>query len=378
MTAAPGFTLAPAAATLAVVQGNSNTDTITVSGANGFSGNVTLSASGLPSGVTASFGTNPATGSSVLTLTATGTATVGGPTTVTITGTSGSLTATTTIALTVTAAPTFTLAPAAATLAVVQGNSNTDTITVTPANGFSGSVTLSASGLPSGVTASFGTNPATGSSVLTLTATGTATVGGPVTVTITGTSGSLTATTTVALTVNAGPTFVVGGSSSTLSIPAGATTGNTVPITVTPANGFTGLVDLGCASTPIAANSSPTCTLTPPSVTISGTAAQSSTLTIFTTASTSSRIEIRKLLWPSAGTALALLLFGIPRRRRNWPAMLGALALIVTFGVIGCGGKGGSSGGGNPGTTPGTYTVTVTGTSGNITGTVGTITLTVQ
>jgi hypothetical protein len=66
----------------------------------GFAGNVTLAASGLPSGVTATFGTNPTTGSSVLTLSATSTATTGAAT-VTVTGTSGSTTATTTIALAV-------------------------------------------------------------------------------------------------------------------------------------------------------------------------------------------------------------------------------------------------------------------------------------
>jgi len=106
-----------------------------------------------------------------------------------------------TVPITVTAATGFTLAPSPGALSVVQGGSITDTITIIPANGFTGSVTLSASNLPSGVTYSFGTNPATSSSVLTLTATGTATVGGPVPVTITGTSGSQTASTTIALTV---------------------------------------------------------------------------------------------------------------------------------------------------------------------------------
>jgi hypothetical protein len=376
----PGFTLSPSASTLAVAQGSSNTDTITVTGANGFAGSVTLSASGPLSGITASFGTNPATGSSALTLTAASTATVGGPVTVTITGTSGSLTASTTIALTVTAAPSFSLSPSAGTVSAAQGGSNTDTITVTAANGFTGSVTLSASGLPSGVTGSFGTNPATGSSALTLTAASTATVGGPVTVTITGTSGSLTASTTIALTVTAGPTFGVGGGGSTISVEPGATTGNAVPISVTPSNGFTGTVSLTCSITPAAASDPPTCTLTPSSVAITGTAAQSSTLTIVTTAATSAKSEIKGLLWPIAGTALALLGFGVPRRKRNWLATIGAFALVVAFGAIGCGGGngGGGGGGGNAGTTPGTYTVTVTGTSGTLTGTLGTVTLTVQ
>jgi hypothetical protein len=72
---------------------------------------------------------------------------------------------------------------------------------VTPSGGFTGSVTLSNSALPSGVTASFGTNPTTGSSVLTFTASSTATTGTS-TITVTGTSGTLTHTTTVSLTIS--------------------------------------------------------------------------------------------------------------------------------------------------------------------------------
>jgi subtilase family serine protease len=201
--ATASFTLSDSPSSLSVTQGSSGTSTITVTDVNGFTGSVTLAASGLPGGVTAAFGTNPTTGTSVLTLTASSTATTGAAT-VTITGTSGSLTATTTLALTVTATatPSFTLAASPASLSVTQGSSGTSTITVTDKNGFTGSVTLAASGLPSGVTAAFGTNPTTGTSVLTLTASATATTG-TATVTITGTSGSLTATTTVALTVNA-------------------------------------------------------------------------------------------------------------------------------------------------------------------------------
>jgi hypothetical protein len=105
----------------------------------------------------------------------------------------------------VSAASSFTLAPSASTLALTQGKTATDTITVTDVGGFTGSVTLSASGMPSGVTAAWGTNPTTGSSVLTLTASSSATTGTS-TVTITGTSGSVTASTTIALTVSAATT----------------------------------------------------------------------------------------------------------------------------------------------------------------------------
>ena len=99
-------------------------------------------------------------------------------------------------------APNFSLNASSGTVTVVQGKSGTSTINIVPVNGFSDSVTLSASGLPSGVTAGFRPNPATSSSTLTLTASATAATG-TVTVTITGVSGSLNRTTTLSLTVNA-------------------------------------------------------------------------------------------------------------------------------------------------------------------------------
>jgi len=97
--------------------------------------------------------------------------------------------------------PDFSLSANPNSVTITQGTSGTSTITVNDFNGFTGSVTLSASGLPSGVTAGFGTNPTTSTSLLTLTASGSATTG-TVTVTITGVSGALTHTTTVQLTVN--------------------------------------------------------------------------------------------------------------------------------------------------------------------------------
>jgi glucuronoarabinoxylan endo-1,4-beta-xylanase len=106
----------------------------------------------------------------------------------------------------------FTLSPSASTLSVTQGSSATDTVSVTPENGFSGSVSFTATGLPSGVAATFSPTSSTTSSVLTLAASSTATTGGPVTVTITGTSGSTTASTTISLTVTSGvctPTTIV-------------------------------------------------------------------------------------------------------------------------------------------------------------------------
>jgi hypothetical protein len=98
--------------------------------------------------------------------------------------------------------PNYTLSASPSSLSVTQGTSGSSTITVTPSGGFTGSVSLSTSALPSGVTASFGTNPTTGSSVLTFTASSTATTGTS-SITITGTSGTLSHTTSISLTIAA-------------------------------------------------------------------------------------------------------------------------------------------------------------------------------
>jgi hypothetical protein len=207
-TVTPSFTLASLPTSLAVTQGSNATDTVSVTPVNGFSGSVTLAASGLPSGVTASFATNPTTGSSVVTFAASSTAATG-TSTVTINGVSGSTKASTTVALTVNAKVTsgFSLSPSASSLSVKQGASGTDTIAVTDIGGFTGAVSFAATGLPSGVTASFSPASSTSSSVLTLAASSTA-AAGTYTVTVTGTSGSTTASTSFTLTVT-----TAGGSS---------------------------------------------------------------------------------------------------------------------------------------------------------------------
>ncbi len=235
-----GFTLTANPAGLSIVHGRQGTSTISITPANGFSGSVTLSAAGLPSGVTAAFSPNPATTTSTLTLTASATVATG-TATVTITGTSGSLTRTTTLSVSVNGTPNFTLSTSPARVSIVQGGQGTSTISITQANGFSGSVTLSAAGLPSGVTAAFSPNPATTTSTLTLTASATAATG-TATVTITGTSGSLTRTTTLSVSVNGTPNFTLSTSPASVTIVQGRQ--GTSTISITPANGFSGSVTL--------------------------------------------------------------------------------------------------------------------------------------
>ena len=183
--------------------------------------------------------------------------------------------------------------------------------------------------------------------------------------------------------------FMIGGSA--VSVAAGATTGNTSIITVTPAGGFTGSVTLTAAVT-----SSPNGAIVPPtfsfgstgSVTITGPDAATATLTIATTAASSlpciSFNDTRHgAPWCAGGGAVlaCVLLFGIPARRRKWRAMLGMAALLVTLagGLGACGSLRtiACPASSMAGTTPGAYTVTVTGASGAIAAT-GTVALTVQ
>ncbi len=176
------------------------------------------------------------------------------------------------------------------------------------------------------------------------------------------------------------------GGTTSLTVTPGATTGNAGTIRVVGTNGFSGVVNLTCSVTSklTSVSDMPTCSLNPTSVTISGAAAQTSTLTVNTTAASNAENQKRNLFWPSAsGATFALvLLFARPRKRKDGVAIIGLLLLSVSTGLIACGGgssgSSGGGGGGNTGTTPGAYTITVTGTSGSVSATVGTIALTVQ
>jgi uncharacterized membrane protein len=238
----PSFTLSSSQSTLSVSQGNSATPTITVNPLYGFTGNVDLQVSGLPSGLTASFGTNPTSATSVLTLTASSTA---GPWSgfITVTGTSGSLTASVRLYVTL-VAPTFTISTSNS-LSVGQGTTNNVWVNVLPQNGFTGNVTLSVSGLPSGVTAFFTPNPVSSSGEMTIVASNNAPVGSA-TVTITGTSGSISATTTMTLTVQF-PSFTL-SSSTSISLGQGSQATNWVY--VNSQYGFNGAVTLSASGLP--------------------------------------------------------------------------------------------------------------------------------
>ena len=245
---APGFTLAATPTTLTIIHGNSATSAIAIIPRGGFSGNVTLKVTGLPSGVTAAFSPNPATANSTLTMTVNATA-APATATLTITGTSGKLTNSTTLGLTITAGnPAFTLSAAPSAVTIQQGvGSGTSTVNVTPEDGFSGKVSFVVSGLPKGVTASFSPNPTASSSAVTFTASSAAKKG-TATVTITGTSVGLSASTTISLTVTPLGNFSLKATPKTLTIERGNSA--SVTISVIPNDGFNQNVTLSTNGLP--------------------------------------------------------------------------------------------------------------------------------
>jgi hypothetical protein len=101
--------------------------------------------------------------------------------------------------------PDFALSASPTTVSVAQGGTKTTTISTTVSGGFNSAVSLSASGLPSGVTAAFSpasiAAPGSGSSTLTFTASSTAATG-TFNVTINASGGGTSHSTTVALTVS--------------------------------------------------------------------------------------------------------------------------------------------------------------------------------
>ena len=180
--------------------------------------------------------------------------------------------------------PTVTVAPSPSS--ITTGESTMVTVTVNGSPTPTGSVTLK-----SGTYTSAAATLSSGSAVITVAGSALAVATDTLTATYTPdtTSASIynSATGTGSVTVaTAAPTFALSNSGN-ITFTGGAKTGNTAAITVTPADGFTGAVDLACAVTtaPAGAASQPTCAV-PSSVTISGTTAQNATLTVSSATST--------------------------------------------------------------------------------------------
>jgi len=253
------FSLSASPSSVTVAQGSSGNSTITSTVTGGFNSPISLSATGQPTGVTVSFNPSVITGAGTSTMTMTvGASVTTGSYSITVTGTGGGQTHTTTVTLVVTAtsSPNFSISASPSSQTVTAGNGTSYTATVTPSGGFTGSVTFSASGLPSGANATFSPNPVSGgsgNSTMSVT-TSSSTPAGTYTLTITGASGGIAHSTTVSLVMNSASSqnFSISASPSSQTVTAGATTSYTA--TVTPSGGFTGSVTLSASGLPSGAN----------------------------------------------------------------------------------------------------------------------------
>jgi subtilisin family serine protease len=278
LASTPDFTLA-ASPSSTVVQGEAATYSVSVAGVNGFAGDVALSLTGLSEAQASWSFVSPVIqgGSGTTQLTVRTEATIApGSYPLTITGSSGSITHSATVTLVVPAPPDFTLAAGPASQSVTAGDQAVYSVAVESANGFTDDVTLSLSGLPTGVgTASF--NPtvvaAAGTSQLRI-ATTAAAPAGSYPLTVTGTSGSLVHSAQVTLVVNPPADFGLAVTPSSRTVWRGGSTSWTANVTST--SGFAGTVSLSVTGLPSGATAS----FSPGTVAAPG----SSMLTVRTTA----------------------------------------------------------------------------------------------
>ena len=197
----PDFTLSASPTTLKVQQGSIGAITITVGAAGGFSGTVTLDSKA--TGLAATFDPSTVTGSGESTLTIPADTQVGSYG-VTVTGISGAISHSILVNVQV-VKPDFSVSASSSSLSISSGNKGTDKITVTPLNGYVGTVKLSATGAPNGVTCNFNpTSTSLTSSAVTSTLTITVprgTTRGTYTITVQASDGTTSHTIPIKLTI---------------------------------------------------------------------------------------------------------------------------------------------------------------------------------
>ena len=232
------LSLSPTSAT--IQQGASAQVTGTIVRSN-FTGDVAISVSGAPSGVTGNVTLAPVNGgnSAQVTLSASS-STVPGTYTLTVTASgSGISNATATFTLTVTQLPsTFSMAVSPSASSIAQGGSVQLTGTVVRTN-FTGDIAIGVTGAPTGVTTNVTLAPINGGNSTQITVSVSSTAApGQSTLTITATGGGNTITNTVNLTVTVAGSFTLTPSAATLSVTQGSNA--TTPVTATRSGGFAG------------------------------------------------------------------------------------------------------------------------------------------
>jgi hypothetical protein len=137
-------------------------------------------------------------------------------------------------------------------------------------------------------------------------------------------------------------------------------------LTISPNGGFNQSVAFVCSGVP----SQSTCSVSPNSVALNGTAPATATVNVTTLAaslpatSPSTRGGYRRLYLVTALLGLSLLGVSLIRQKHRSLVCGMALLLLLCAGTMmsACSGGGSSSGGGNQGTPAGTYTLVVSGT----------------
>jgi hypothetical protein len=388
------YTLSGPDQPLVVEASQSGSTMLSIVPANGFTGQIsmTCTVSAASSGHTPTCEAAAATvygsfGASSVVTVATYADTPSGAYTMTVTGTSGQQSQSVMIPLQVTNGPGFALTAANSSLSIAsRGQSTSDTLSLSPLQGFTGTITLTCVVAPTpdsgkAPACSLPANVALGANSTNVTlqlTSDSSTAPGSYTVEVLAVSGDVQRTLAVPLIMQqqpASPSFELSAATNSVSISA---SGQSVTDTLTlrPAGGFTGTVQLSCAvSGGSSSTATPTCTV-PATASITGTSIVNATLTVDTTAPSAAmaakdgRVGGMRFGAGSGGLILACLVLFVAPRRRLW-TVLGVFILAAgVLTVTGCGGGGSSSGTGPkgaPGTPAGSYTVTVTATSGSLT-----------
>lgn len=236
-------------AAASVTSGGSTTVAITIARGGSFNGTVSLSVTGLPTGVTGTFAPSSLDGTqsaSVLTITA-ATSAVAGAATLTVSATgSGVTTQTATVQLVIVQAA-IAIGATPTALTIVAGGTGSSTISIGRSTGYTAAVTLTLDNPPNGITGSFASAPTQGnSSALTIAVAASVAPGAyPVTVKATA-PGAADKTLALSLTITAALPigFSIGVDPVEFELPAGKGWGGYGIVSVQRLNGFTGPVSV--------------------------------------------------------------------------------------------------------------------------------------